>query len=391
MADQPTKTSVDEVKRKRQIQLQALRNQGRNSLNNTTMQGVTQAQLNQNAQQNQNTTIQANMGQASNDLQGYLGNMPTREKIEKMNYEDAQTQAGERLNPMYENQEINLKKNMDNDAVRRGFFGQLPNEALQRYRRTELDNQKASDVAGLAQDIQDRSLQEALALRQSELAEESLDFNKATGMYDRDVDKERFDKTWDRDETRYQQEWDRDETRYDTDQDWKERAWIRDEERYETDQEWKERTWDREGEWRKEDTDFRDKEFAFNQKVTAAQMTGKWDGKKTISYEKMLHDMGMDKKQLALSTKQANASISQGWSRISQANKQFNYGKEQDKKAYETSVRNQAFENAMKELNPMGLPNAEINDTQFQKAFQRNLDRLTGETKSSGSISNYLK
>lgn len=89
-----------------------------------------------------------------------------------LSYEEAVAQAEDKINPLYDNAREEYSEKLDADAVRRGVFNQIPQEAMKRYEIDKLDNERASEVANLASDLQSRSKQEAgqmASLRQQEM------------------------------------------------------------------------------------------------------------------------------------------------------------------------------------------------------------------------------
>lgn len=85
-----------------------------------------------------------------------------------LTYNEALQQATDKLNPLYENGQTELMDALDKNAVNRGFFGQLPTEAIKSYKANELNNQRSSDISDLASSIQNRS--QDYATQQQQLA-----------------------------------------------------------------------------------------------------------------------------------------------------------------------------------------------------------------------------
>ncbi|MGM0409256.1 MAG: hypothetical protein ACQEQF_00735 [Bacillota bacterium] len=94
-----------------------------------------------------------------------------------LTYEEAVEQAENQVNPMYEKGREEYMEKMDKDAVKRGVFGQIPQEALKRHKASELEAQKASDVASLATELRGQSLQEARTTAQMKQQEMNQKLN----------------------------------------------------------------------------------------------------------------------------------------------------------------------------------------------------------------------
>lgn len=272
------------------------------------------------------------------------------EAVKRMDYTEAQQQAMNRLNPQYENSAKNLRTSMDKDAVARGLFGQLPNEALQRYKQSELSNQKDADIADLAGSIISQTLNEDIALRGSERSDNEFAYNKAKDTLAMETDEERYQtdqqwKTdeWNKDETRYQTAEEKDNTRYAT-------AETKDNERYATDQEWKTNEWNRDETRYKDAQAYQDAVFTWDKKIDTAKLTGYMDGSQTMDMQSLMHSISVDNQELAMKKKEMDASIAQGWASISASRSSGSSSKASDEQAYQSALYNKAVTMANTEL-----------------------------------------
>ena len=80
--------------------------------------------------------------------------------------EEAEQQAQKLLNPIYDEQ---LEKNLqavDRGNLSRGFYGQMPGDALKRSTALDVERARAGQIASLAQQMQGQSQQQALQQQQ---------------------------------------------------------------------------------------------------------------------------------------------------------------------------------------------------------------------------------
>lgn len=104
-------------------------------------------------------------------MQGLMNKTETFNENDILTYEEALKQAENQINPLYDNARDEYMEEMDKDAVRRGVFNQIPQEAMKRYKVGELENQRSSNIAGLANDLKSKSLQEAQGIAQQKQQE----------------------------------------------------------------------------------------------------------------------------------------------------------------------------------------------------------------------------
>lgn len=83
-----------------------------------------------------------------------------------LSYDEALEQAQGVLNPLYDEQ---LEKNLqtvDRGNLSRGFYGQMPGDALKRSTALDVERARAGQIASLAQQMQGQSQQQALQQQQ---------------------------------------------------------------------------------------------------------------------------------------------------------------------------------------------------------------------------------
>ncbi len=87
-----------------------------------------------------------------------------------LSWEEAQQRARERLAPLYEQQLQETLKNVEQDLIRRGFFGQMPAVPITREEAARIEAAKNAAIASLAQEMVGQS--EEAAQRAAELAQQ---------------------------------------------------------------------------------------------------------------------------------------------------------------------------------------------------------------------------
>lgn len=83
-----------------------------------------------------------------------------------LTYDEARTQAQDLLTPLYDEQ---LQKNLeqvDRHNLARGFYGQMPGDALKRSTAADIEQARAGQIASLAQQMKGQSQQQALQQQQ---------------------------------------------------------------------------------------------------------------------------------------------------------------------------------------------------------------------------------
>lgn len=255
---------------------------------------------------------------AINQIVGLLqGQIET--PISLMSQEEAQKQAGEQINPLYQSAQQEALKAMNEDAIRRGMFGQLPQEALNLETSGKLNLQKASDIAELAQSLKASGLEQAQAVKSSKASDILNKLNAiVSGANISSSAKQAILNSLSN----------LAQTKATT-----------------------------------EATKMESEKFAFDKKLAMANLLGYFEdesGKKTptMAMSNFLEDQKMNKEQI----KQANASISQGWSRIANDNASLaiaktRLGMDQDQKAMDEKkfymgVAEQAFNMTAQQLVP---------------------------------------
>jgi len=79
---------------------------------------------------------------------------------------EATDQARDVLNPLYDQQLQDNLKQVDRHNLQRGFYGQMPGDALARSTAAEIERSRAGQIASLAQQMQGQSQQQALQQQQ---------------------------------------------------------------------------------------------------------------------------------------------------------------------------------------------------------------------------------
>ena len=91
---------------------------------------------------------------------------PLPEKPPTLGWDEARQRAEETLNPIYDTHLEDTLKNVDQELIARGFFGQLPGAVLSGSRATDVQRNRASAIGTLANQLQTQSEQDALTQQQ---------------------------------------------------------------------------------------------------------------------------------------------------------------------------------------------------------------------------------
>lgn len=89
-----------------------------------------------------------------------------QEQNKPIGWEEAWAQAQQSLNPIYDKQLEQVMRQSDKDLIARGFYGQLPGDALAQSRRWDVLNDKTAAIANLANQTKNQSQQNALNANQ---------------------------------------------------------------------------------------------------------------------------------------------------------------------------------------------------------------------------------
>lgn len=84
----------------------------------------------------------------------------------KLGWDEASRQAGEVLNPLYDKQLETTLSNVDKQSIGRGFYGQMPADALRGSRAADVETARAGQIAALANQMRGQSQQEAFQSQQ---------------------------------------------------------------------------------------------------------------------------------------------------------------------------------------------------------------------------------
>jgi len=94
-------------------------------------------------------------------VQDFLSRLPQMQAPPVLSYDQAAQQAANQLNPLYAENLKNALEQVRNNAIRTGFFGQLPATALEATTAADVETRKAAAIAELAQQLVGRSMDDA--------------------------------------------------------------------------------------------------------------------------------------------------------------------------------------------------------------------------------------
>lgn len=331
---------------------------------------------------------QINSGKSQNDIYNQImAFMPYNTNQQSLSYDQALKMAGDRLGSQYDK---NLEKTLDavdKNALSRGFFGQLPTAGLQRATAADIEGNKQQAINELAQALMADSKAEADRKSQLNMQEQQARLNtvlaalqQSSTMDQRNIDNMLKLYGIQTDEKRYQ------DSRGDInwEKEFKERGYV--DSRGDVD-------WEKafksiqygdsrnDIEWEK---NFKTNQYLDQKALSEAQLTGYFKNEPTMALTKLAHDMKMDEKQAALTEKNINASISQGWARINQAAEEFNFAKKQAEKVKVPS-QEELMKAVKEKAYDMTLDYFKVNDTmggftqdEFENFYTQNVNRILG-------------
>ncbi len=93
------------------------------------------------------------------DYEKLLSQYPVPEAPEVLSWEEAQNRAEASLNPLYEQESAARLKALEQDLIRRGFFGQMPSVPVIREEAASIENARNAAIANLAQQMVGQSEQ----------------------------------------------------------------------------------------------------------------------------------------------------------------------------------------------------------------------------------------
>jgi hypothetical protein len=218
-------------------------------------------------------------------------------------YNDYLRQAENQINPIYDRNRQQLMEALDQNALRRGFFGQLPTEAFKRYKVQELEGQRAADVATLANALRGQDINEAnnkINQLQQNTQLKMQNILSALGQA-RIISQDKINNA------------------------------LNLMNQYRA-----------------------DRQEQFNKELQIANLTGMFRGEPTVAYQNMLEELGLKKQDAEAKAKRDETEIAQAWARIKNsqeaqklARERFNYDKNMDEKKFYQNVKTKAIDMAV--------------------------------------------
>lgn len=239
---------------------------------------------------------------------------------ELLNYKSAKNMADEQLSATYDGAMDNAMKSIDRQSLQNGFFGQLPTVDYKSRNANEIEQQRASAVAQLANQL---------------VSESKADVNnKITNLtgYNKNMSDAEY-RAWEKNFK--EKEYGDSRTDVNWEKIFKERGY----------------------------TDSRS-DVNWQKGVTTAQLTGVFNGSPTLALTELTHSMGMDNKQMAMAEAKMNNDITMSWENLKndkvalgQAGARIGLqrqGQALDEKKYMSGVKEKAFDMTMTELERTG-------------------------------------
>lgn len=200
--------------------------------------------------------------------------------------QEATKLAKQNLEGLYNNSSKAIMEALDENALARGFYGQVPQDAFKNYKAEELENQKNSSIASLASQIQGQSEASAMNRANAEMSSQQNELNKivqalsmATGMKQNDLSNILSILGYKQNEKIV-------------------------------------------------DSQLKDSEL--NRELKIADYTGKYKGNPTLAYEMWMKDVGFKEEEIAQRKQQFEQSTALSWSNYNLNKDKFEYAKEME-------------------------------------------------------------
>lgn len=226
-------------------------------------------------------------------MEQIMGSMPQYQLPEIMSHEEGQRLAGDQINPVFEKGLKDSMEQVDRNALKSGFFGQLPTVDRKGKIAGDLELEKSGALATLANQLVGQSKDDAYrqadfsrtqqmdklntlmsALQSSQMAQQ----NKQQGIGNlislmTGIDRDQFDRSFtmmDYGDKKSMAERQYKDSRVDTG-------------------------------WQKG--------------ITEAQLTGVFKNQPTMAFKQLSHTIGMDEKKMEMADKQFNQAVTEFWER----------------------------------------------------------------------------
>ena len=323
------------------------------------------------------------------------------EKLPKdiLDWDTAKGRADEQLGAYYDKNLQETLANIDKNALRTGFFGQLPTADYKQRNATEIEKDRAMNISQFAnqlqkdskadvrdaiaqmlgfdrhnQTISNEQFQKLFGTIQHGQSRDDVDWEKAfeERRYERDSDTQDYEKVlralglgMGRDDSNWEKLFrEREYGDGRSDVDWEKLFKEREYQDSRSDIDWEKLFKEREYQDKRSDVDW-------EKGVTEAQLTGYYKDNPTMAYTKMSHDMGMDTKRMEIEEKKLNEIIKMNYetiknnrTKLAQAQQRINQagvtkvsGPSLTERKYMTSVKETARKMALEDMKEQGLIN----------------------------------
>lgn len=302
--------------------------------------------------------------------------MPKTKEQPTLSYAEATGMAKDRLNPLYNQQSQAMLQALDKNALARGFYGQKPTDRMKHYKASELEQQRNSAIANMAQGLVGQSEDTAMKKAGMELQEQQTQLNalvqalNQSGAMSQNNISNMFNML----------------------------GFMDNQNRYNDSKEFRDKQY--QDEWGKyqDSLNFRDKQYNDNQKqqdfmnkLNIGKLTGYYDGNPTQAYQKMLNDFGLNKQKIALEQQKFKDSSARGWSNIQNSRDSLSYRMAHDNKIdtqnynkYMADVQKKANDMTVAYLKSTGAVNMltgeiDVSPEVFMNKYNQYLTMLTGQ------------
>ena len=197
-------------------------------------------------------------------------------QYDPMRYAEAESISRSRIDPVYQQQVEQTLKDASRAAVRSGFYGQIPAEQMKQNALASVEAQRTSDTYNSALDLMNKSNADRQTAYQAryqayrdQVGDVGNDYQITKDAYDSDYTK-----------------------------------WLQNEQ-FKWDKDYQQQTLDLDKWYKQQTTALAQAQFEFDKKIAVAQLTGDWEGKRTLEGQKL----DLQKQQAALDAAYQQAQI----------------------------------------------------------------------------------
>jgi len=240
---------------------------------NTTSGTINREDLNAGALGNQDP-LSSEARSKLNAYESLITSQPSQ--YDPMRYAEAESISRSRIDPVYQQQVEQALKDASRNAVKSGFFGQIPAEQMKQNALASIEAQRTSDTYNSALDLMNKSNADRLQAYQAkyqayrdQVGDVANDYQITKDAYDSDYTK-----------------------------------WLQNEQ-FKWDKDYQQQTLDLDKWYKQQEVALEKQKQEYDQRIAVAQLTGDWEGQRTLEGQRL----DLEKQQAALQAQYQQAQI----------------------------------------------------------------------------------